>query len=162
MRRMFGVPEASFAPTSPAGKRRMNLLRRFLECFNLQDPYGDTAQLHAPIPTPKPRAGMRARARRQHTGPCISLILHSFICSWGPGGESVGAAGTPKLCVAPVGAWLLHNLVLNHHGKFYQDETKERQTQRCHIHEGVAEGCAASQGFLLPARAYGSNQAVSL
>lgn len=88
-----------------------------------------------------------------------SSFIHLLLGTWG---ESVGAAGTPKLCVAPVGAWLLHNLVLNHHGKFYQGETKERQAQCCHIHEGVAEGYAASQGFLLPARAYGSNQAVSL
>lgn len=88
-----------------------------------------------------------------------SSFTHLLLGTWG---ESVGSAGTPKLCLAPVGAWPLHNLVLNHHGKFYQGETKERQTQRCHIQEGVAEGYAASQGVLLPARAYGSNQAVSL
>lgn len=82
---MFGVPEASFAPTSPAGKRQINLLRCFLECFNLQDPYGDTAQLHAPIPTPKPRAGVRPEPGGSTLGHAYHFFfIHSFApWDWG-------------------------------------------------------------------------------
>lgn len=125
MRRMFRAPEASAAPHQPRRQEADEFTVLFPGTALIYSIHMETLPRHSPRKLHGRHAGWSQEA--PHRGPHTSF-LHSFIPSLGPGVSLSLWRGPLSTDWGPTlqELWLLHNLVLNHHGKFYQGETKRK------------------------------------